>query len=222
MDISVKNIMKSDIVSVQARTPVREILNLMLNNAVSSVFVVDGENMLTGVINRHNLILSELTVPHRSIKDMEFNDFIKLQKNIFWGSANDIITPNFTSIEDSDNIISVLDLMENKKFSRLPVVREGKLVGVIELMDIVKYLYELCEKNHLAGRPLTDREIYQMIEKALKKSRDLNKLNIRFYVWDGAVHLLGQVSSLNDAEKVARIIEEIPGVKEINNRLLVK
>ncbi len=67
--------------------------------------------------------------------------------------ARDLMTTNVISCAPSDSVISLMGKMTSGRFRHLPVVHEGKLVGVVSIGDVVKARIELIEQENAA---LTD------------------------------------------------------------------
>ena len=58
--------------------------------------------------------------------------------NIDEVKASDIMTRNPKTIEKNDLVVNALELMQNKSITQLPVMEDGKYIGMIHIHDIIK------------------------------------------------------------------------------------
>ena len=98
--------------------PVEEIARLMLENDVYQLPVFEGEKLI-GVVKADDILLK--IAP--SIGDLPIENFI----------SKDIV-----SVAPNDNIGKVIKLFREKNISRLPVIDDGKLVGIITMHDLME------------------------------------------------------------------------------------
>ena len=67
-------------------------------------------------------------------------DFKKELKKITSTKIEDVMTKNVISVSPEQTIIDIAELMEKHDINRLPVVDEGKIVGIVARADIIKSL----------------------------------------------------------------------------------
>lgn len=121
---SVKNCLdqKPDrIISVGPDDKLVTALTLMRDNHVRAVLVVD-QGRLAGIVTQGDCAIKVL-LPGLDAK-------ITLIK--------DVMTPNPMTVKLADPLEACMGLMVARTFRHLPVVEEGKLVGVISIGDLVK------------------------------------------------------------------------------------
>ena len=68
------------------------------------------------------------------------SDFKKELKKITATKIKDVMTKEVIVISSSQTIIDVAELMEKHDVNRLPVVDDGKIVGIVARADIIKSL----------------------------------------------------------------------------------
>jgi len=68
------------------------------------------------------------------------SDFKKELEKITKTKIKDVMTKNVITISSSQTIIDVAELMEKHDVNRLPVVDDGKIVGIVARADIIKSL----------------------------------------------------------------------------------
>lgn len=113
--MSVKEIMTKDVVTVQSATPVREVADLLRERNVSGVPVVDDEGRVLGVV-------SELDVVSRR-----------------GATAADIMSKQVISVTEDTDVDEVLHLFLNQRIRRVPVLSDGQhLAGIVSRSDLVR------------------------------------------------------------------------------------
>jgi len=112
--------MTSAVVSVNANDPIRDVLQLMLDNSVSGVPVVDDEQMLVGLVSEYDLI------------------GILFGSNLVEARASDYMTHCPDIVSPDMSLADLADLFLTSTRRRLPVVEEGKLIGIVSRRDLVR------------------------------------------------------------------------------------
>lgn len=113
--MSVKEIMTKDVVTVQSAAPVREVADLLNERNVSGVPVVDDKGRVLGVV-------SELDVVSRR-----------------GATAADIMSKQVISVTEDTDVDEVLHLFLNQRIRRVPVLSDGQhLAGIVSRSDLVR------------------------------------------------------------------------------------
>lgn len=116
------------IVSVSPETKVFDAIEKMSKRSAGTALVMD-DDQLVGIISERDFIRK-----------------IYLKKEYGKGvPVKDIMTTSLTTVSSGDELDDCMSAMTSKRIRHLPVVDDGKVVGVISIGDIVKYLVE--EKN---------------------------------------------------------------------------
>jgi CBS domain-containing protein len=58
------------------------------------------------------------------------------------GTARDYMTEDVLSFDENDDIIAVCECLVNNPLRRVPILAEGRLVGIISRRDLIKYIIE--------------------------------------------------------------------------------
>ena len=61
-------------------------------------------------------------------------------------SVADLMTPNVTCFDENDDLIAVFKGLVENNFRRVPILSQGKLVGIISRTDIIKFLSKSTAK----------------------------------------------------------------------------
>lgn len=146
--IKVKDIMSKDIISVTPDTEIAHVARLLLEKRINGVPVVDEDGSLVGIICQSDLIAQQKNIPIPSLFTlldgfMPLTSLKRLDKEVEKIAAAQVtqaMTLNPETVEPETAIEDVAALMVDKGFHTLPVVEEGKLVGIVGKEDILKTL----------------------------------------------------------------------------------
>jgi CBS-domain-containing membrane protein len=216
------DVMTTNVISVGAEAAVREIVDLLLKNRISAVPVIDDERRVLGIVSEGDLMRRVEDHPTRRHSwwlgmmagdDAQARDFIKLHGR----TAREIMTRNVVTVEEDAGLGDIASLLEEKHIKRVPVVRDGKLVGIVSRANL---LQGLAVKGVAGAAGSTDdRGIREALLQALPERAGVDTAFINVIVDHGAVELWGIVDS--DAQKKAAemVASETPGVTLVQNRL---
>jgi CBS domain-containing protein len=127
--LPVKEVMVTDVVAVTPETPITVAAKKMAKNKVGSVVVVKNKKVL-GIITERDMLARVIA---------EGINFRKLPVSRIMSS------PVITIMEGTD-LMEAAELMGDQNIRRLPVVDdEGKIVGLLTAMDIIKVAPEIVE-----------------------------------------------------------------------------
>ena len=142
-----KDVMKTDLVTVGENTPVKEIARKMLDHDISGLPVVNGQGEILGVVSELDLMRKQIKPNEPSIwtmiwgmdpdREKQHRDAIR---KYMGKTAGDVMTAPAMTVEASDSLEKVGNLMFNKKIKRVFVTEGGKLVGVISRSAFTKLL----------------------------------------------------------------------------------
>jgi len=146
----IRNYMTPDPVTVQPETPVEDIARLLLAHRINGVPVVDGAGRLIGVVTA-DLIhrgADERLEPRESIwKENSWISFLGpkgTQRDKAEGrTAAEVMTPEVHSVAPVMHPSVAVRLMVDHHLTSLPVVEDGKVIGVISRIDLLSLLKEL-------------------------------------------------------------------------------
>lgn len=143
-----KDIMTREVITVGPEESVQKAAGLMIDNKISGIPVIDDKGYLLGVISEKDLMLRarELKVPFfltlfDSIIFLEnpirFNNDIK---KFTASQVKDAMTEKILFVEENTPVNEIAELMQNRKINRVPVLRKGKVIGIVSRNDILKTL----------------------------------------------------------------------------------
>ena len=143
-----QDIMETNIISVTPDTEITKAVEILLNNHINGVPVVDEDGLLVGILCQSDLIFQQKTVPLPPI--LTFLDGIiplssskKLEaqfKKIAATTVEQAMVRDPVTVTLETPISEVAALMVEKHFHTIPVVKDGKVSGIIGKEDVLKTL----------------------------------------------------------------------------------
>ena len=210
-----KDLMTSKVVTVSTGNSIWHAAQIMLDHDVSGLPVVDDSGRLAGMFTQGDLLHRiELGTEGTGVApEQRLGAYVKAHS---W-NVGDVMTATVISAGEETPIHAVATLMDRHRIRRMPVVREGRLVGIISRKDLLRVVAA-------AGRdtiPPGDDAMRRAILARLTENPDLRGAHLTVTVSGGVVHLGGTIGS--DAErKVARVTaESVRGVEKVCDHMQV-
>lgn len=218
-----KDIMTTTVISVLPETSVREIAGILLTHRISAVPVVDADNRAVGIVSEGDLMRrgENETVARRSwwlealfSADDKAAAYVKSHGMI----AGDVMTRGLVAVAEDTPVDEIAALLEKHHIKRAPVLRDGKLVGIVSRANL---LQGLARRGSAERAPVSvdDRTIRESLMQTLFTDVGLRVGRINVLVEDGAVQLWGLVESRNEKKAAQLAAENTPGVKSVENNL---
>jgi CBS domain-containing protein len=213
--MKVADVMTFNVITVSLNNAVRQAAKLMLEHKVSGLPVLDDNNKLVGVITEGDLLRrSELgfsAVADHGPSSLSNDDRARIYaKSHAWRVADVMVEGLLTVTEDAP-VGQVAALMQERRVKRIPVLRNGKLVGIISRRDVLQAIVAAKPESIASG----DEAIRRSILVRLSEDAGLADSNVGVTVRDGLVHLWGDVQSAA-CRTAARIVAEgVSGVKGV-------
>lgn len=213
----VDDIMARDVVSVPPDASVREIASLMLERRISGVPVVDAEGQVLGVVSEGDLIRRPEIETDRAdrgwlsifVSDEErARDFVKSHGR----RAREVMTRPAVCVAPQTPLDEAVRIMERHHIKRLPVVEQGRLVGLMTRADLVR---ALLLRQHAHSPTQSDQELRQRVEALLRSEDWAAGAYINVVVEAGVVQLWGTVDSAAQREAILVAVSGLDGVKDV-------
>jgi CBS domain-containing protein len=121
-----KNIMTKEVVTVSQDTPVYEAMRLLIDKHISGLPVVDEHNKLAGIITEKDML--RILIDTDSSANKAVSDYMK----------KDVAT-----FPPHESIVNICEFLIKNNYRRVPIVKDGILVGVISRRDIISFILKL-------------------------------------------------------------------------------
>ncbi len=140
-DLLVRDIMVEKVFSVRRQTTLKEVANLFYKHRIGSMPVVDDSGHVVGIVSNRDLIRAALP-DYKSLieslsmapNQMPFDDLLKASEK---KTAGEFMTAEVSTASEDMPVVELAAMMIFKNHRMVPVTRDGKLVGVVVISDIV-------------------------------------------------------------------------------------
>ena len=130
--MTAESIMTENLVTIRPEASIRDAIEMLIGKEISGLPVIDNQGRLVGVITEFAMLA------------MVYDHEVRKQ-TVGQHMTREVITVNV-----DDPISRIADLCIVHRVRRLPVMRDGKLVGLIARRDVLKALYQDSERACLA------------------------------------------------------------------------
>lgn len=139
-----KDIMSKDVITVKPETTIEELARMLMLHQISGAPVVDGKGNLKGIVTENDLISKNSRLHIPTILRL-FDAYIPLGasrleneiKKMTALTVDEIGSKDVITVDEDTSVEYIATLMTEKKIHLLPVLKEGKIVGIIGKRDII-------------------------------------------------------------------------------------
>ena len=137
-------IMKKDVYTVNENDSLIEALKLISEKKVSGMPVTDDSGRLTGFISDGDIIrfLSDSYPSFVNIYSFINIDFDSRLKELIHTKVKNIARKTVITVNTDDDISEVCSILSKKHIKKAPVIKDGAMVGIINVSNITKYVLE--------------------------------------------------------------------------------
>lgn len=217
------DVMTSEVITVDENSSVTAVAKLLAERGISAVPVVDQDNRVIGMVSEGDLLHRTETGTERrrswwleliTSTNQLAGDYIKSHSS----SVKDVMTRDVISVSDTTPVADIAVLLETNRIKRVPVLRDGELVGIVSRANLVRALAMTINESSSSAEA-DDQSIRDKLLAELTAQRwsEVSPANVT--VKDGVVHLWS--SYLSEQEKRALVVaaESIPGVRRVEDHM---
>ena len=134
--LAVRDVMSDHPLTVQAEAPLKDVARTLVRTGLGALPVVDEDQRVIGMVSEREVIRYLLHVQAFTGPDAR----VASPPASGARTVRDVMTRQVLCVSPDQPIAEVASLMSNKDVDRVPVVREGRLVGFLTRGDIVRKL----------------------------------------------------------------------------------
>lgn len=209
--MKVMEVMTRDVKTVRPDASLKEAAAVLSELGVSGLPVVDDEGAVLGVISEADILAKErAALPERGrlYAALHPTELIDLELKLEAERVSEAMTWPAVTIESTTPIARAAAIMIDKGFKRLPVVDDGKLVGIVTRADLVRAFTR------------SDFEIEREIRnEVVQRTLWIAPEAVTVRVKDGTVAISGRVETEGDAKLLPELIRRVPGVVSVGSDL---
>jgi len=219
--LTASDVMSTEVVTVTPETSIHDIATLLHTKHISGVPVVTADNTVIGIVSEGDLITHAEVVgeQRRSWWLRLFDDQSALAQvyvKTHGRAARDVMTSRVITVPPTATLAEVAKLLEDNRIKRVPVIRDGKLAGIITRGNLVQALATADVSKPASS---DDRAIRTRLLKELSGQSWANLGLKSIVVQDGGVHLWGYVATEDERRALRLAAENVAGVKTVEDHL---
>jgi len=202
--------MTRDVVSVTPDTPLKDVAAAIVERGISGLPVCDADGAVVGVLSEADLLVKQGGSPERSgglfawlVETASAPDLAKLRAH----TAGEAMTAPAITVEAASPVSEAARTMVSLGVNRLPVVEDGRLVGIVTRADLVRLFTR------------SDEEIARDIRQDVVKRLWIAPERIEVDVEQGEVVLRGEVDTEVEAGLLEKRIPLVAGVVGVRSEL---
>jgi CBS domain-containing protein len=218
------DVMVRDVITVGPEATVQDVAGLLIKNRISALPVVDRAGVLVGIVSEGDLL-------HRPEAHTE-----RRHSRLFWIFSSqealaaeyvkshsrhigDIMTRRVITATPDMPLRDVAALLEKNNIKRVPIVSDGKVVGIVSRANLIQALATAPAGQAKSFDDVTLRD--KVMDKISSKPWSRPSL-INAIVHDGTVELWGIVATESEKSALRVVAEITPGVRAVKDNLTVR
>lgn len=218
------DVMVRDVITVKPDDEIAKAVRLLADHDVSALPVVDDDGDVVGIISEADLVHREEigTEKHRpwwleavTPYYMLAEDFAKSHGR----RVDEVMSTNVISASEDTPLGEIATLLERHRIKRVPILRAGKLVGIVSRSNLIQALASSVPQAGAAGTD-SDRKIrLELLDRLSHQAwTDFGERNI--IVSGGIVHVWGLVGSPEERKALLALAEGVPGVVRVSDEMI--
>lgn len=215
----VADAMSRTLVTVMPGHSVKHAAQIMVDHRVSGLPVVDGDGHLAGILTEGDLLRRvEFGLPGGGMSWSgamspagTARDFVKANS---W-RVSDVMSHPVATISDHAPLADAAILLATRGIKRLPVIRDGKLVGIVSRADLLRAVAAAIPDSVTGG----DEAIRTSVEARLRDAEGIFGVCPGVTVTNGVIHLWGKVRSEAERDAARVACESVHGINGIEDHL---
>lgn len=220
-----RDVMASHVITVGPELDLKAVANTLVANGISAVPVVTIDGSVVGIVSEGDLMRRAVSGVERkrsrwletfSLAEQLMAEFVKAHGR----KAKDVMTRQVISVSPDTPLQEIADLFEKHGIKRVPVIENGRLVGIVSRANLVQAL--ATRGLALVDVAEADEALRKVILSNLRKVPWTTALTMVDVIVDhGVVNLLGVVRNEEEKNAIRVVAEETPGVQAVNDHLRV-
>jgi CBS domain-containing protein len=206
---TVREVMTGSVVSVTPDMLIKDVARLLVERRISGLPVVDADGAVVGVVTEGDLLVKEHDVQAMHRRPLarifgESREMRSLRAKAEARTAGEAMSSPALTISADAPIHEAASMMIDRKVNRLPVVDDGKLIGIVARADVVRTLVR------------ADAELAEDVRhEALWKALWIDPSSFQVEVTDGVAKIKGTVQRRSTAAIVEHMVRTVPGIVDV-------
>lgn len=220
----VKDVMTRNVVSVSPQASVAEALDTMTRSHLSGLPVIDEAGSLVGVVSEADFMRRSELGTEKPGSHWLGSIFLPGRAAEIYARAHarrveEIMSRDVATIDATDSLDEAVTVMERRRVKRLPVLSEGKVVGMLTRADFVHAL-ALFLREPYDQALISDGEIKQRVLAEMQAQLWAPTASVDIVVKDGIVTLNGVLTDERERNAIHALVENVEGVRMVHDHMV--
>jgi CBS domain-containing protein len=218
----VEEIMTRDLITVGPETSIHGAARLMVDHAVSGLPVVDDSGGLVGMLSEGDLILRQKPRARESWWRLFFADGERLAREYqkaVGTTVAEVMTRPVISVSPELPIESAAAVLDRHRIRRVPVVSEGRLLGILSRGDLIKGLSQAPAPAPVAP---SDARLIEEMRAQLTREPWVSSPGIVIQAKNGVLSLWGLVRSEAEKSAIESMARALEGSRGVDSHLVIQ
>jgi CBS domain-containing protein len=219
--MQVRDVLTRNVIFVAADETVLKAVRTMLQNRISGLPVVDAGGNLVGMVTEGDFLRrGEIGTERKRPKWLEFllgrgrlaSEYVHASGR----KVEEVMTGDPVSVAEDDSLETVVELMERRHIKRLPVLRDGRMVGIISRANLMHALVSLARDTETPAG--ADSVIRDGMLATFAKQPWAPQVNV--VVKNGIAELWGTITDERERQACIVTAENVGGVVAVHDHLV--
>ena len=126
----IKALTRRGCITASSDTPISKVVMLMAENNVGAIVITNKDAIVEGIVSERDIV-----------REISINDDLGVL------TAEGLMTKEVFSVSTQASSSELMHIMTNKKIRHLPIISNGKLLGIVSIGDVVKRILEKYENE---------------------------------------------------------------------------
>ncbi len=220
-EMMARDVMSDGVMSIMADATALEAAELLVNTGVSAMPVVDETGIVVGIVSEADLIGK----PGFDLAQRMTGDTAAGPDQLRRQTVAEVMTRDVITVDENLSLSEVAQVMLERRVKRIPVMRDGAIVGVVSRVDLLKgMISQVVSGNGASGAPFAyqgDATVRTAGLSAVQGQPWSQARRTDVVVRDGIVHLWGVAPDLTVSKAYDQAAALVPGVKSVRNHMHV-
>ena len=205
-----REIMTTPVITVSPDTLFGNIVAIMLQHRISGLPVVDESGRLVGIVTEADLLLKEEEPRAQPALIPWHGSSLRLERShdrhrkAEGTTAGVLMTENVVSATEDATAHHLAHLMLARDVNRIPIVRDGRVVGIVTRADVLKVFTR------------GDEALLKVAHEALARDLWIDPKALSISCLNGVVTVSGTLDRRSDRDLLLRWVKAIDGVVDVN------
>jgi len=204
--VLIRDLMTTDVVTVTPSTPLKEAAELLAGRRISGVPVVEPDDRVVGVLSEADVLVQERGAPRsgRGLLSLVFDPDAVWREKLGARTVAEAMTTPAICIGPNRPVHAAAERMLEDGVNRLPVVEDGRLLGIVTRADLVRAFIR------------SDDEIaVEIREQVFGRALWLDPDQLVVHVDEGVAKIFGELRSDVDEQAMISLVTRVPGVVSV-------